>query len=265
MSPLTSTPQQEKQAFDTHYNYADCLSLLTQKASLTLKANLNENDLTYLGTKENLINLTNRSLEDEYKIVQIDRDYSYASTSWLPIKGYYLIFNMMLTIDYILTGKRKSFSLSHNNCGRLFTSRLECGELQFNNSLLNQVFDGEIFRVKELTGANLSKKISLSRRYQMAMRKVSYYKLDEWKRLSNVNLRTKSGKAKKNAYINSFRISIFEFPYYMRIRSNYRDFAFIEGVSTANTKVYFETYYSLIKNLFAALDNFKNDLIIEMV
>ena len=70
-----------------------------------------------------------------------------------------------------------------------------------------------------------------------------------------------TGKVKHNEYIRNFNISVFEFPYYMRIRSNYRDFAFIEGVSSSDTKVYFDTYFSFIMNLFITLEKFKNDLV----
>lgn len=217
--------------------------------------------LPHLGLKDHLIRLTRQSLEDEYHIVQIDRDYSYASTSWLPIKGYYLLFNMLLTIEYVLTGQERAFSLGHARCIEGFTGRLERGEVQFSNPVLNQVFDGSVFGVREIAGANLSRRINIDRRYQMAIRKVSFYKRDEWKRKYNINFKTRNGQRRRDAYIRNFKISIFEFPYYMRIRSNYRDFAFIEGVSTWDTKNYFESYYFLIINFFVALENLKNYLV----
>lgn len=254
-------PQQEKQAFDTHYNYADCLAALTNKVSLTFNGNLTPQALPHLGSKDNLIRLTRQSLEDEYHIVQIDRDYSYASTSWLPIKGYYLLFNMLLTIEYVLAGQERAFSLGHARCIEVFTGRLERGEIQFSNPVLNKVFDGSIFSLRETAGANLSRRIDIDRRYQMAIRKVSFYKRDEWKRKHNINFRTRNGRRRRDAYIRNFKISVFEFPYYMRIRSNYRDFAFIEGVSTWDTKNYFESYYLLILNFFVALENLKNYLV----
>jgi hypothetical protein len=142
-----------------------------------------------------------------------------------------------------------------------FTNMLERGEIIFTNPLLNQIFDGTIFNLKEVVGANLSRRIDIDRRFQMAMRKVSIYKKDEWKRKRNLNFRTLQGRTKRDNYIKNFKISIFEFPYYMRIRSNYRDFAFIEGVSSLDTKNYFETYFSFIMNLFIALEKFKSDLV----
>lgn len=261
MSIPSIDPGHERQAFDTHYNYAQCLSTLTKDVSLSFVPSLAKFDLPFLRTKDNLILLTAKSLRDEFEIVQIDQDYSYASTSWLPIKGYYLLFNVLLTIIYILTAQKKSFLMSHTKCIQKFTQMLKSGEMLFTNSLLNKVFDGEIFSLRETTGANLSTKIAFDRMFQMAMRKASVYKKEEWKRRGSINLRTTTGKTKYVKYVTNFNFSIFEFPYYMRIRSNYRDFAFIEGVSSSDTKIYFETYFTFIMNLFVALEKLKDDLI----
>lgn len=253
-------PTTERQAFDTHLNYALCLKDLTTNEKLVFNHKLNKATLSDLKTKDNLIGLTAKSLRDEYNIVQIDQDYSYASTSWLPIKGYYLIFNLMLTIDYILSTNKKSFTLSHTKCIQKFTSMLKTCEISFNQDVLNTIFDKSIFDLKESPGANLSTKIDVGRMFSMAMRKVSVYKKDEFKRSNNLNYHTIKGKNKRDEYMDSFSISIFEFPYYMRIRSNYRDFAFIEGVSSYETKIYFDTYYAFIMNLFTILDKLKDDL-----
>jgi hypothetical protein len=261
MSLPTIDPAIEKQAFDTHLNYAGCLRDLTNGTSLIFNRNLSKADFPDLKTKDNLIGLTARSLRDEFGIVQIDKDYSYASTSWLPIKSYYLLFNVLLTINYVLTAQKRSFFLTHTKCIQNFTTMLKNGEISFINPLLNQVFYKSIFNLKESPGANLSRRIDNNRMFRMAMRKVSIYKKDEWKRSKNVNFRTRLGKTKKEEYMRNFTISIFEFPYYMRIRSNYRDFAFIEGVSSSDTKIYFETYFMFIMNLFTILNKFKDDLV----
>lgn len=254
-------PIGEKQAFDTHLNYAICLSSLTAHGKIDFRHSLKKINLPDLKTKNSLIGLTLRSLKDEYGIVQIDRDYSYASTSWLPIKSYYLLFNMLLTIEYILTSNPKSYTMTHTKCLQSFTKMLKDGDIMFTNPVINSVFDSKIFNFKELPGANLSRMVDSGRMFQMAMRKASMYKKDDWKRKSNINLRTNFGKQKMKDYLDNFEISIFEFPYYMRIRSNYRDFAFIEGVSSLDTKRYFEAYFSFTMNLFNLLETFKDELV----
>ena len=104
---------EEKQAFDTHYNYSDCLKCLTNGTSLKFSNKLSNIKLPDLDKKKNLINLTLKSLEDEYSIVQQDKDYSYASTSWLPVKTYYLLFNLMLTVEYIFKIQESVFNYKH--------------------------------------------------------------------------------------------------------------------------------------------------------
>ena len=66
---------------------------------------------------------------------------------------------------------------------------------------------------------------------------------------------------KKDRYLNKFKVSIFEFPYYMRIRSNYRDFAFIDGIDTHDTARYFNSYYNFSLNLFYALNGLKETML----
>lgn len=217
--------------------------------------------LEHLDTKRNLIDLTLKSLKDEYNIVQQDNSYSYASTSWLPIKTYYLIFNLMLTVEYILQIQKSVFSYQHIKCIEEFTRKLEAKEIEFSEPLLNNVFDRNIFKHKEVSGANLSRRIGIDRRYTMAIKKVAKYKLEEWKRKEKVNLKSNMGKSKREKYLESFKISIFEFPYYMRIRSNYRDFAFIEGVSNSDTARYFNSYYNFALNLHHALNNLKRNML----
>ena len=47
----------------------------------------------------------------------------------------------------------------------------------------------------------------------------------------------------------------------MRIRSNYRDFAFIDGVTVEDTKKYFNSYYGFSTNIVAALEDLLNNML----
>ena len=95
---------------------------------------------------------------------------------------------------------------------------------------------------KVASGANLSSRTTDDDMYKMAIRKIAKYKVDDWKQRNHINLRKSAHKTKYQIYLSNFSVSIFDFPYYMRIRSNYRDFAFIEGVTTdetANISIHF--------------------------
>jgi hypothetical protein len=67
-------------------------------------------------------------------------------------------------------------------------------------------------------------------------------------------------KKTKEKYLDSFSISIFEFPYFMRVRANYRDFAFIEGIDVTDTAKYFNKYYLFTIEFTTALEKLKKSL-----
>lgn len=216
----------DRQAYDTHLNYIKCLASLMNGASLQYSGGLKKASLPNLDQKKNLISLTKKSLNDERRIVGIDQDYSYASTSWLPVKSYCL-----------------------------------SKELQFSEPLLNQVFDHSILSHTVASGANLSGRTSTADMYKMAIRKIAKYKLEDWKQKNKIDLRKPSHKIRREQYLQSFTVSIFDFSYYMRIRSNYRDFAFIDGVTTADTAEYFKTFFDFTAHFVAVLEKSKRSLV----
>lgn len=232
-----------------------------RNTSIQYTGSLRNAALPDLDEKKNLIDLTKKSLNDEYKIVQIDKDYSYASTSWLPVKSYYLIFNILLTIEYVFKIQKSIYRLGHTSCIDEFTRKLESGEIQFSEPLLNQVFNQSILNHVVRSGANLSSRTSSDDMYKMAIRKIAKYKLDDWKNKNHINLRRKTHKTKYQQHLNTFKVSIFDFPYHMRIRSNYRDFAFIDGVTTDETAQYFNTFFGFTVHFVKSLESLKKDLI----
>lgn len=251
----------DKQAFSTHLNYIKCLAGLF--AGVTLQSNqaLSKVPLPNVDVKKNLIELTKRSLYDERSIVHLDNDYSYASTSWLPVKAYYLVFNILLTVEYILKVQKSIFQMSHNASVAEFTRKLETREITFSEPILNQVFDQSILNFRSKSGANLSSKTSRSDMYKLAMRKIALYKVEDWKRKKQINLRRGIDRTKYQNYLNNFSVSIFDFLYLMRIRSNYRDFAFIEGVSSTDTAMYFLEFFNFTIRFAYALESLKSQLI----
>lgn len=252
----------EHQAYDTHLNYIKCLCDLMRNVNLRYTGRLRQALTPYIDEKKNLISLTKKSLNDEYKIVQIDKDYSYASTSWLPIKSYYLIFNILLTVEYTFKLQRVVFRLGHINCIEEFTRKLSTGEIQFSEPLLNQIFDQSILTYTVRVGSNLSGRTSSTDMYKMAIRKIAKYKLDDWKRKHRIDLRKPPHKAKCQQFLDSFTVSIFDFPYYMRVRSNYRDFAFIDDVTTTETANYFNTFFGFTAGFVKSLEGMEKNLIV---
>lgn len=168
----------------------------------------------------------------------------------------------MLTVEYIIKLQKSIFRLGHISCVEEFTRKLSVGEIYFSESLLNQVFDRSILVFIVRSGANLSTHTNAADMYKMALRKIARYKLDDWKQKNHINLRKKTHKVKYQLYLQSFFVSIFDFPYYMRIRSNYRDFAFIEEVTTADTAEYFKIFFNFTLYFIKALEGLKKNMLL---
>ena len=248
----------ERQSYDTHHNYIRCLCRLVHGTILNATQTLNKAPIPLIDTKNNLVALTKRSLRDEFDIVQIDNDYSYASTSWLPVKSYYLVFNTLLSIEYTYKIQSNNFIMSHTGCIEEFSRKLRDGEIVFSQPILNQVFDQSILSYKTTTGANLSGRTPEDEMYKLAIRKIAKYKVDDFKRSGRLNLKRKAHKIQLHAYLETFKVSIFDFPYFMRIRANYRDFAFIEGISATETANYFNTYYNFTQEFVRSLEGLRD-------
>ena len=162
---------------------------------------------------------------------------------------------MLLTTDYLFKLQEQSFRLTHKKCIEYFTRRLRDKEIEFSEPIFNQVFDKSILRFRVPSGSNLSSRTTNENMYKMTIRKIAKYKEDDWKRQNNIiSLRKLVDKNKYNEFLNKFEVSVFDFPYYMRIRANYRDFAFIEGVNTSDTANYFNKYFTFAINLVKAIE-----------
>ncbi|HXR23884.1 MAG TPA: hypothetical protein VN742_00895 [Candidatus Binataceae bacterium] len=94
------------------------------------------------------------------------------------------------------------------------------------------------------------------------MRKIAQYKQDEWKRQKGIPDFIKAkNRQKKEEFLRGFQLSVFEFPYHMRLRANYRDFAFIEGVSSEDTAMYFNDYFAFASGFYRALRSLRDQLV----
>lgn len=240
-------------AFDTHLNYINSLSSLTADLKIEYTNDVKKMAIPSYEKKKNIINLTLRSLKDEYEIINVDPEYSYASTTWLPVKAYYLIFNLLLTAEYCIRPNEKSFKISHTKLISSWNKMIKNGEVIISPSEIGIVYGPEIFDFKLPKYATFRKGTAKEDLFKSAMKMVAKYKYEEWKSKINVKLGSKKGQQLKKEFLNDFSVSIFDYFYQMRIRSNYRDFAFIDEITSAETKNFFETYYSTTIKLQNAL------------
>ena len=77
------------------------------------------------------------------------------------IQGYYLIFNLLLTIEYLIKVDPLVFNLGHQKCIEEFTKKLENKEIEFDIPLINKVYDKSVFDLKYSPGVQLSAKTNI--------------------------------------------------------------------------------------------------------
>ncbi len=260
---LPSLPK-DRLDFETHLKYVSLLAKLSKGVSVTctLKPKLNKSKLGSLKNKLQLIELTKKSIQDEYKIVQIDKEYSTASVLWLPIKTYYLAYHLLCITDYLITDNPHSLSEKHSKCIETFTKMLSDGTLKFSEALLNNVYDKSILNFRTTSGEHLRSSVNDETVYKLLMKKIAKEKIENFK-VSNgiLEVRTKKNKDKVEKFKNNLSVSIFDFFYLMRLRMNYRNFDFIDDIPSTNTKIYFEEYYKTAGHFYVACSNLKNKLI----
>ncbi len=267
MALIASRILSDRLDFETHLKYASRLAKLTTGLSVTcsIKPLLVKSKITNLQNKSKLIELTKKSIKDEHEIVQFDKEYSTASVLWLPIKTYYLTYHLLCTIEYLLGGNEGSLSEKHYKCMDIFTKRLSDGTLKFSEPLLNSVFDKSILNFRTTSGEHLRTGVSDEIIYKLLMKKVANDKIENFKVANGIpDVRSLKNKERVEKFKNSLTVSVFDFFHLMRLRMNYRNFDFVDSVTSSNTKAYFEEYYKASGYFYTALNNLKNKIITDI-
>lgn len=244
----------ERIDFETHLIYAELLEGLSNAVTISTKmaTKLSSSDAKKLKEKIRLVKLTKKSIDQEYKIVTFDKEYSTASVLWLPIKTYYLIYHLICILECLLTGDLKHLSGGHSTLVSEFAKKLQKSDLEFSSTQLNLVFDKDILNFKSRSGEHLQHGVADDILYKLLMKKVAKEKVANFKITNALDARKRADKARIEKFTNGLRVSIFDYFYLMRLRTNYRNSKFIDDLPSKDTKVYFEKYYSTSCNFYSA-------------
>jgi len=255
---------ERQQAFRTHHNYIRSLKHLMSGSTLshTSIGRIRRASIPLLDTKRNLINLTEQSLKDEANIVQTDRDYSYASTSWLPVKTYYLLFKMMTTINYLFTLDPASFKIGHGKCSEGFTKRLARGDITFTQRKLNAVYNHTIFAHVEAPGANLRSRSGPDQHTTLAMKKIAQYNLEEWKRPKRIpKFATERDRQEKQVILTRISVIGLRISLLFALACQLSGLRLIEGGASTETAVYFNDYFAFAMDFYRTLGDLRDQLV----
>jgi len=252
--------------FLTHLNYTRALNNLSKNLILTsnlqIKKKISEHPS--LVKKLNLIKLTLKSIDGEYRTILKNPDFAELCVSWISVKSYYLIFNLLLILDYLITGQESSFNLSHEGVIKRFKEYLTKNCLSFDKKIFNTNFPcSKIIKLKVQPGANIKvMNFSLKERVVQILKKIIDYKLEEFKIKKGIkNFRYRKDREKREGFLNNNTVNLFEFFYCYRIKANYRDLEFLnKDISPSQFKEFYENYWGLAKNFINAFVPILNKL-----
>jgi hypothetical protein len=263
MKITTAKLKTERLDFETHLKYARLLNTLSDAVEIksALEPKLSIKDIETLKEKIKLTKLTKDSIDQEYEIVAFDKEYSTASVLWLPIKTYYLIYHLLCITDCLLTGNIKKLSAGHFGQINDFSNKLAKKELLFSNNYLNLTFDSKILNFKTKSGEHLKLEVAEDILYKLLMKKVAKEKIANHKISKGLDARKTADKAKLQKFTKKLQVSIFDYFYLMRLRTNYRNSNFIDDLPSSNTKLYFNEYYSFGCNFYNCFTEYINKLV----
>ncbi|MFA6016465.1 MAG: hypothetical protein WC744_00010 [Patescibacteria group bacterium] len=239
-------------SFLTHENYIEFIRMKSKnleiKVSCNIRSKISESPL--LKSKTRLSFLTMENLEKEMEIIEELKDYAVVCSSWIPVKSYYLFFNLSLILEYLISGDGNVLKQeSHQGLLNKLKNRIISKELIFSESCFNQVYTAaEIDQWKFEPGNNLRTVLQIDRDKQIVKKLLNYSK-EEFRRR---NKRTISGK-NKSLFYNHTKISLIGFFYWYRIKVNYRDLEFLDSkVNESLFYEYYKNYYLASKRFYTA-------------
>jgi len=262
---ITVTPSTPPD-FRTHLNYVKAMKELSEQLTTKLnrdistKSNFNKKVLV---KKLNLIKIIKESLEEEYKKALKEKDFAKVCSMWIPVKSYYLIFNLLLIVCALFNNEEGNLNFPHNKTLSNFRSMLKNGDVSFDKEGFNKVETcEEAISFKSKSGDTLRLSVDEQSRINSILKKLCKYKFEDFCRYTGLrHFQTKINRKKKEGFFKNSEISLFEFFYWYRIKTNYRDLDFLNQEIYADEIVeFYENYYLLTINFYKSLKDLINIL-----
>ncbi|OGL46894.1 MAG: hypothetical protein A2W05_10385 [Candidatus Schekmanbacteria bacterium RBG_16_38_10] len=252
--------------FRTHLNYVSCMKALSKGIGLLCNSSIKNkiNESKTLKKKINLSKLTLNSIKGEYKTIQKNPDYAELCVSWISVKSYYLLFNLLLILDYLIAAHESVFQSSHKESLKRFKDYIENNNISFSEKLFNNNFPcSKIMNLHPKSGANIKIiDIDMEERVAQILKKLVRYKLEDIQREEKIkNFRSKKNRKIRDDFLTKNTVNIFEFFYWYRIKANYRDLEFLnKDISSKQFEEFYRNYFELTLYFFEALKKIINDL-----
>jgi len=252
--------------FRTHLNYVSCMKELSENLEIKLNFKIDsksKHDKKYLKKKLRLANLIKESLDEEYKKTKKEKDFAKVCSIWISVKAYYLVFNLLLILHSLINDEKENLNYSHSKTISTFRNLLKTNKLEFNKIEFNMVLScGNAFSFNSNPGDTLRQGVNNNLITKSILKKLCKYKLNNFCRYKEIkDFRKKENRIKRDSFFKNSDISLFEFFYWYRIKTNYQDLSFLDQEIYENDVVkFYESYYFLTLNFYNALKVLINEI-----
>jgi len=252
----------ENPALITHNNYIECLKIFSNNLSIKIK-NLPTQIIVEKGDlkrKVHLVKLTYSNLIWEQKSIQDNPEYATVCASWISIKAYYIFFNFLMVIEYLLSDEVGAFRYTHKKTIKIFKEYIKEGKIQFSAQKFNKIyFPDEINSWAIPKSENIKTfNVDLDVREKQIIRKLLNYCQEDYKKANKLKKLCKNNKIEFN---KKTTLCLFEFFYWYRIKANYCDLEFINSNTSPEDYVkFYDNYFYLTMHFSKAFMDIINVL-----
>ena len=266
MDYIVSTGSFDPPDFRTHLNYLSCVELLSNSLSIELTQHFQNsiNESKYLQKKITLVNLTKNAIDGELATINSNNEYAELCVSWISVKSYYLFFNLIQILSYLVDGNENCLKQRHNENRQWLKNVISNNNLVFSNQAFNKILSSsKISASKSQAGQNLKiSNIEIVPRIIQILKKMVDYQLQQLAYDKKIkNFRTNEARKIKSDFLEKESVNLCEFFYWYRIKANYRDLEFLNHeIPTSSYVEYYSKYFNLTMNFYKAFSEQINKL-----
>lgn len=249
---ISSTPILNAE-FRTHSNYLNFMSEISAGLTIQIPKSfsiISTNIPNLANKKVGMAKLIMKNIDSEMDQINQFRDYAQICSSWIPVKSYYLFFNLLLILEWLIDDDIGWLTQTHEAVNQRLKELIRIKEIIFSEMYFNSIIPAtRISSWKIPSGSNMVIGNSDPKtRYRQVIKKILDYKKDDYKRKRNIK---RLVGIKNTNFLTSTDLNIWEFLYWYRIKANYRDMEFLDsGVSLSDFYIYYLNYHTLSCSLY---------------
>lgn len=251
----------DRSDFRTHLNYAKRMAVICRHMTITTNISLPDpvfierfgEDVKRFGK---LSALTAKSIDTDRQSCQESTEFSLICAPWLPVKCYYRLYYLE-AILLLMKGYDAGFrSDGHHKVRSILNAELRSRTIKYNT----QVDYLGVFELHDCYNFTLpSQSLNIKNGFwrdelstKSILKLIARYKFESWKK--DKNLRTADGKRLRGSFMVQ-NMSLFDYPYQMRLKANYKDLNFLDPdrVSAREAYDFIQAYYIFYSEYSKAL------------